>query len=56
MIPMDTLYQRFFVGIFVFFIALGAYAYFDRGRTLECRNQAQTNGMSAVDSVALCKK
>ncbi len=52
----DSLFQRFMVGIFVLFIVFGAYAYFERGRTLECRTQAQTTGMSAVDAVALCKK
>lgn len=52
----DTLFQRFLVGVFVFFIALGAYSYHDRTRTLECRSQAQTNGATAVDAVALCKK
>jgi len=56
MIPTDTLYQRLLVGIFVALVLMGAYAFYDRGRTLECRLQAQTTGMTAVDSVALCKK
>ena len=52
----DTIFQRALIGVAIVFVALGAYSYSDRGRTLECRTQAQTNGMSAVDAVALCKK
>ncbi len=56
MIPMDTMMQRFFIGVLAACVLLGAYAYYDRGRTLECRNQAQTKGMTAVDAVTLCRK
>ncbi len=56
MIPTDTLIQRLFVGVFVALVLMGVYAYFDHGRTLECRSQAQTTGMTAVDAVTLCKK
>ena len=47
---------KFFVGVFIAMIVFGAYAYADRGRTLECRNSAQTNGATPADAVALCKK
>lgn len=47
---------KFFVGVFVALFALGMYAYADRGRTLECRTTAQTNGATAVDAIALCKR
>jgi hypothetical protein len=53
---MDTLFQRMFVGVFIFMVLLATYAYFDRGRTLECRTQAQTNGVTVIDSIALCKR
>ena len=47
---------KFFIGVFIALIMLGAYAYVDRGRTMECRTTAQTNGASAADALALCKK
>jgi len=52
----DTIFQRFFAGLFVVFVLFGAYTYFERSRTLECLSQAQINGAAAVDAVALCKK
>lgn len=55
MIPMDTLFQRFFIGILVAFMLLGVYAYVDRGRTLECRQTALTNGASIEQSVKACR-
>lgn len=52
----DIIFQRFLVGLLIAFAVFGVYAYHDHGRTLECRTTAQTNGATAVDAVALCKK
>ena len=52
----DTIFQRVLLGVISAFVALGVYSYNERGRTLECRTQAQTNGASADDAVKLCKR
>ena len=46
----------FFVMVFGFMAAMGVYSYSDRGRTLECRTQAQTKGVAVNDAVQLCKR
>ena len=47
--------ERGFLGIAVLFILMGIYVWFDHGRTLECRVQAQSNGADTVNAVRLCK-
>ena len=44
-----------FVGLAVAFVLIGVYAWFDHGRTLECRTAAVATGADTVNAVKLCK-
>lgn len=56
MTDIDIIYQRLFIGVFVAFVLMGVYSYFDHGRTLECRTQAVSKGLSAADAISTCKR
>lgn len=51
----DIMMKQFFAAVLVLLVLLGVAGYMERGRTLECRNQAQTNGAAVADAVKLCK-
>ena len=51
----DIMHKQFFAAILVLLMLVGVAGYLERGRTLECRNQAQTNGATTADAVKLCK-
>lgn len=48
--------NRALIGFSLFIILLGLYAWFDRARTLECRQTSQQGGASVSDAVQLCKR
>ena len=48
--------KAFFVMVFAFMVLIGVDVHIDRGRTLECRIQAQTKGVAVNDAVQLCKR
>lgn len=47
---------RALMGLGVFMVLLGIFAWFDHSRQLECRVTAQTLGVSVMDAVKLCKR
>ena len=47
---------RALIGLGVFMVLLGIYAWFDHSRQLECRTATQANGVSVMDAVKLCKR
>lgn len=52
----DKMHQKFMAALFVLFILIGLGAWFEHGRTLECRQTAVGNGTGTVDAVKLCKR
>ena len=46
---------RHFAGLFLLFVLIMVYAWFDRERTIECRMQAISNGSDTVSAVKFCK-
>jgi hypothetical protein len=51
---MDTV-GKSLIGVLLAFVLIGVYAYLERGRTLECRANAQQNGVAVTEIVSLCK-
>ena len=47
---------RAFIGVFLAFILLGVFAWFDHSRAIDCRTTAQAAGASVADAVKLCKR
>ncbi len=48
--------ERALSGLGVFLILIGIYAWYDHGRSLECRQGAQSKGVSVVEAVKLCRR
>jgi len=48
--------ERGLVGLGVFVVLLGIYAWYDHGRALECRVHAQSAGASVTEAVRMCKR
>ena len=46
---------KLWAGVFIAFILLGVYAWFDQNRTLECRTNAMST-MTAEESIRFCKR
>lgn len=48
--------DRALIGVGVFMVLLGIYAWFDHNRQLDCRTAAHTTGVPVLDAVKLCKR
>lgn len=47
---------RALAGVFLAFVLLGVYAWFDQSRAIDCRTAAQSAGASVADAIKLCKR
>lgn len=47
---------RSLIGIFLAFVLIGIFVWFDHSRAIDCRTTAQSAGASVADAVKLCKR
>jgi hypothetical protein len=50
------IHGRFFIGIFVAFVLMGIFTYFDRVNADDCKKLAHAHGATVMDAIKLCSR